>query len=158
MKVAIAIAIVGVSAGLLVSPLQAVATTPERFTESEHVHEVIGTCGPEDDLVGDWTVTQTVTWFSSGTGSLHLQVVGTITRTGTGVAGKYSERQRDFIHLDGSERYVGLLGHLVVPGGGGFTLAGQAWLDTDGTLSNTPGLDPLLDLDVEAAVCAALVR
>ena len=88
--------------------------------------------------------------------TLHLQLVGTITRTGTGVVGKYAERQRDFFNVDGSERYVGVLAHLVVPGGGGFAMAGQARQSPEGELSFTRGLAPLLVLDFEATVCDAL--
>ena len=57
---------------------------------------------------------------------------------------------------DGSARYVGLLGHLVVRGGRGLTFAGQVRIDPDGTLSTTPGLADLIDLDFVDAVCEAL--
>lgn len=63
---------------------------------------------------------------------------------------------RSVLEGDGSERYVGLLGQLVVPGGGGFTFAGQARLAADGTLSMTHGLEPLLVLDFVPAVWDAL--
>ncbi|CUR57291.1 exported hypothetical protein [metagenome] len=136
----------------------AAAAAPERYVESEQAVETIGTCAAGDELVIDYVRTSTVTVYASGRATLHLQMVGTITRTGTGVVGKYAERQRDFgeIEGDGSERYVGLLGHLVVPGGGGFTFAGQAWLSPDGSLSLTHGLEPLLVLDFVPVVCDAL--
>jgi hypothetical protein len=155
MRIRHCIAVVGVAALVAVTG-PAHATAPERFTQSEHVHEVVGSCGAGDDLVADFTITETVTEFSPNVGTLHLQLVGTITRTGTGVVGKYAERQRDFFNADGSERYVGALGHLIVPGGGGFTLAGQARQSPEGELSITPGLAPLLVIDFEAIVCDAL--
>jgi len=144
--------------GLTALPGPASAAEPERYVESEQAVESLGTCAAGDELVLDYSLTSTVTIYSSGRATLHLQLVGTITRTGTGVVGKYAERQRDFgeIEGDGSERYVGLLGHLVVPGGGGFTFAGQARLAADGTLSMTHGLEPLLVLDFVPAVCDAL--
>jgi hypothetical protein len=146
------------STGLLaIGPAAASAAAgPERVTVTEHVHDIIGSCGPGDDLVGDFTVTETVTLFASGRGTLRLELVGTIARSGTGVVGRYSERQRDFAFVDGSERVVGLLGHLVVAGGSGITLAGQARISADGTLSPTPGLEDLVDLDFEAVVCETL--
>lgn len=156
MKVRSVIAALAVSAGLVAAPLAAYGATPQRFTVTDAVHGTIGTCGEGDLLQGDFERTQTVTLFSSGRGTLHLQMTGTITRTGTGTTGKYSERQRDFEFIEGSKRDVGLLGHLVVPGGPGFTFAGQARLEPDGTLSTTPGLTGLLDLNFEGTVCDAL--
>jgi len=153
------IATVALAAGLAALPGQASADPPQRYFESEHVAETVGSCGPDDELVVDYVRTSTVTVYASGGWTLQLQLAGTITRTGTGVVGKYAERQRDFgqIEGDGSERYVGLLGHLVVPGGGGgFTFAGQATLAPDGSLSMTHGLEPLLVLDFVPAVCDAL--
>jgi hypothetical protein len=158
MKVKNALAMAGIAATIVAWPGQAAAAAPEQSTETELVHDVIGTCGPRDDLVGDYRVTQTATTFASGRQTLHLELVGTITRSGTGVVGKYAERQRDFGYTDGSERYVGLLGHLVVQGGRGFTFAGQAQLSPDGTLLTTHGLAGLADLDFDAAVCDALAR
>jgi len=137
----------------------ATAAAPERFTEVEQVHETVGTCGPGDNLVVDATVTEAVTIFSSGRGTLHLRYIGTITRTGTGVVAKYSEKQRDFAFVDGSEKVVGLLGHLVVPGGGGFAIAGNARIGPDGTLiSITPGLEALFEPEQNFVqiVCDAL--
>jgi hypothetical protein len=147
------------AAGLTAVHGPATAGAPERYTESESAVETLGTCTEGGELVLDYTRTSTVTIFSSGRASLHLQLVGTITHTGSGVVAKYTERQRDFgsVAGDESERYVGLLGHLVVPGGGGFTFAGRAWLAPDGTLSMTHGLEPLLVLDFVPAVCDALV-
>jgi hypothetical protein len=61
--------------------------------------------------------------------------------------------------VDGAAKVVGLLGHLVVPGGGGFTIAGNARIGPDGTLvSITPGLEELFDLEEDAiqVVCDAL--
>ena len=149
---------IALTAGLAALPIPASATEPQRYSESEHVVESLGSCAPDDELVIDFARTSTVTIYSSGAATLHLQLVGTITRTGTYVVAKYVERQRDFgeIEGDGSERYVGLLGHLVVPGGGGFTFAGQARLAPDGSLSTTHALEPLLALDFVPAVCGAL--
>jgi len=158
MRIRHCVAVVGVAAGLVALPGAAHANSPERFNESEHVHEVVGTCGLGDDLVADFTVTENVTVFAPDQATLHLQLVGTITRTGTGVVGKYAERQRDFFNADGSERYVGVLGHLVVPGGGGFTLAGQARVTPNGELSTTHALAPLAAIDFIATLCDALAR
>lgn len=145
-----------VAAGI-VQPSTASADAPERFSESTHVHETWAACGPGDELVADYTLTQTVTFFSSGSATLHLQFVGSVARTGTGIVGKYAERQRDFADVDGSEKYVGLLGHLVVNGGGGFTLAGQMRVGADGSISTTThGLAPLFELDFVPVVCNAL--
>lgn len=138
---------------------QASAASPDRFTEVELVQETWGTCGPGDELVADLTVTEAVTIFSSGRGTLHLRVVGTITRTGTGAVAKYSEKQRDFEFVDGSAKVVGLLAHLVVSGGPGFTVAGNARIGPDGTLiSITPGLATIFELDqyFVPIVCGAL--
>jgi hypothetical protein len=140
------------------APGTAQAAPPEHLSTTESGHEVWGSCGPGDDLVADYVLSQDITMFDETRGTLHLQLVGRLTRTGTGVVGTYAERQRDFALVDGSERYVGLLGHLVVPGGGGFTLAGHARQSADGTLTTTPGLAPLLTLDFEEVVCAALAR
>jgi hypothetical protein len=149
---------IALTAGLVALPGQASAVEPQRYVESEHAVESLGTCAAGEELVLDYVRTSTVTIYSSGRATLHLQLVGTMTRTGTGVVGKYSERQRDFgeIEGDGSERYVGLLGHLIVPGGGGFTFAGRARLAPDGNLSMTHGLEPLLVIDFVPAVCDAL--
>jgi hypothetical protein len=144
------------AATLTASPDTARATTPEHLSTQESGHEVWGSCGPDDDLVADYVLSQDITLFDETRATLHLQLVGRLTRTGTGVVGTYAERQRDFFLVDGSERYVGLLGHLVVPGGPGITLAGLAHQSADGTLSTTPGLAPLLTLDFEEAVCAAM--
>ena len=158
MRIRHCVAVVGVAAALMALPGAAHANSPERFNESEHVHEVVGTCGPGDDLVADLAVTESVTVFAPEQATLHLQVVGTITRTGTDVVGKYAERQRDFFDADGSERYVGVLSHLVVPGGGGFTWVGQAQVTPDGELFTTHALAPLLVTDFVATVCDALAR
>ena len=135
------------------------AAAPERFTEVELLHETVGTCGPGDELVADLTVTEVVTIYSSGRGTLHLRVIGTITRTGTGVVANYSEKQRDFEFVDGSAKVVGLLSHLVVLDGRGFTIAGLARIGPDGTLiSVTPGLEALFELEQNFVdiVCEAL--
>lgn len=124
------------------------AAAPTREVETESAHAIWGSCGaPEDQLVADYTVTEEVTEFESGRATLHLTFVGTVERTGTGVTGKYSERQRDFFAIDGAERYVGALGHLVVPGGRGFTFAGQARMSASGEITSTPGLEPLVALE-----------
>jgi hypothetical protein len=145
---------------VLATPGLAAAGAPDRVTVTEQgSDEVWAACGPGDEVRADYVRTQTVTAFGTSRATLHLQLVGTLTRTGTGVVAKYTELQRDFEYADGSERYVGLLGHLVVPGGGGFTFAGQARLGADGTMSSTPGLLPLLALDDDtfvARVCDAL--
>ncbi len=146
-----------ITAGVGTGP--AYASSPEHFTEVEQVHEVWGTCGPGDELIADMTVTQAVTIFSSGRGTLHLRAVGTVTRTGTGIVAKYSEKQRDFEFADGSMKIVGLLAHLVVPGGRGFAVAGHARIGADGTIvSVTPGLEALFELEENfvPVVCDAL--
>ena len=135
------------------------ADSPQHFTDVKQAHEIVGTCGPGDELILDWTVSQEVTIFSSGLGTLHLRAVGTLTRTGTGIVAKYSNKQRDFEFVDGSMKIIGLLGHLVVPGGHGFTVAGHAHIGPDGTIvSVTPGLDALVELDEDFVpiVCEAL--
>ncbi|MDX6327042.1 MAG: hypothetical protein QOK15_3396 [Nocardioidaceae bacterium] len=153
------LAVLAVLAGTVVLPGQAQAAAPQRFTETEHESGVVGRCGAGGDrLVIDFTRTSTVTLFASGRGTLHLQLVGTLTRTGSGVVAKYSELQRDFEFIDGTETSVGLLGHLVVPGGRGLTFAGRAVVNPDGTVTTTPGVTPLLDLDFVQAVCDALAN
>jgi hypothetical protein len=138
----------------------AVAVAPDRFGEVQEVHESVGTCGsPADEIVADFTVRQDVTVFSSGRATLHLSLVGTMTRTGTGLVGKYAERQRDIQLSDGSFTAVGLLSHLVAPGGGALTVAGRIRLGPDGTLvSVTPGLNHLFELEERFVpiVCDAL--
>jgi hypothetical protein len=160
MRLTRALAIAAITTGLLATPALASASAPDHFTVVDTgTDEVWAECGPGDLLEADYVRTQTVTLFAAGRATLHLRMVGTITRTGTGAVGTYAEIQRDFEYVDGSARYVGLLGHLVVPGGGGFTFAGQAQQSADGTLTSTPGLLPLLALDDEtfvASVCAAL--
>jgi len=158
MKIRQSIAVAAVSAGLLVATGPADAAAPEREVESQHLQEIWGSCGPGDELVADYTLTETVIVFSPERATLHLELVGTITRTGSGVTGTFSTHQRDFFYADGSERYVGMLGQLVVTGGGGFTFGGQAWLSPDGDLSFTPGLATLeqVDAEFEAVVCDAL--
>lgn len=152
---------VGVTAALTagVTTGPAHAASVEHFTEIEHLHESWGTCSPGDELIADWTVRQAVTVFPSGRATLHLRAVGTITRTGTGIVAKYSEKQSDFEFNDGSMKIVGLLSHLVVPGGHGFAVAGHARIGPDGTLvSVTPGLDALFELEENGAaiICGAL--
>jgi hypothetical protein len=147
------------TAGLGIGTTSASADAPDRYATVDQVHETWGTCASGDDLVGDWTITQSTTIFSTGRGTLHLRAVGTVTRTGTGVVAKYSEKQRDFEFVGGSVRVVGLLAHLVVPGNEGFTVAGQARIGPDGTLmSVTPGLDELFELEdsLVQVVCDAL--
>jgi hypothetical protein len=158
MKIRQSIAVAAVSAGLLGASGPAGAAAPEREAESQHLQEIWGTCGPGDELVADYTLTETVTVFSPERVTLHLELVGTITRTGSGVTGRFSTHQRDFGYADGSERYVGMLGQLVVAGGGGFTFGGQAWLSPDGVLSFTPGLATLSQVEdeFELVVCDAL--
>lgn len=146
-----------ITAAAATGPAQ--ATSPEHFTQAGEVHESWGMCGPGDELIADRRVTEAVTIFSSGRGTLHLRAVGTVTRTGTGMVAKYSEKQRDFEFSDGSMKIVGLLGHLVVPGGHGFTVAGHARIGPDGSIvSVTPGLEALFDLEENfvPVVCEAL--
>ena len=107
----------------LVGVVPAASAAPTREHEGESGHGSWGSCGsPGDELIADYTISEAVTEFSSGRATLHLTFLGTVERTGTGVVAKYSERQRDFFSTDGSERYVGALGHLVVPGGGDLRL------------------------------------
>jgi hypothetical protein len=74
----------------------------------------------------------------------------------TGVVGKCAERQRDFFNATGPSGTSASWGYVAVPGGGGFTLAGQARVTPDGVLSNTHGLAPLFVIDFEATLCDAL--
>ena|SRR5689334_15148834 len=128
------------------------AVALERTTET--VTTVFGSCAPGDDLLGMFTIRQT-----SSAGDrrerLHLRLTGTITRTGTGVVGKYAETQLDTFWADGRESYSGVLSRLVVKGGRGITAAGRAVVSADGDFTVTPGLAEL-DGDYTQAVCDAL--
>ena len=159
MRLTSTLAAVGMAAGLVAAPGQAVAAGPDRETASAHVHEVWGSCGPGDRLIADYVITETVTQFSSDRWTLHLVLDGTIARTGTGVVGTFLTRQQDFGDVDGSERDLGLLGRLVVPGGRGVMFAGQVWVDVNGDLTATPNAKLEVQIDEEAVVdlfCDAL--
>jgi hypothetical protein len=155
------VALAGVTAGLVsaFAPTSASAEAPQRFSQVEHVQESWGTCGPNDELMADYVISETGTIYSAGRGTLHLRVVGTITRSGTGAAGTFRNTQQDFVLDDGSERDLGLLGLFVVPGRGAYTLAGQVRVGSDGTvLTATPGTAALLepDFDFAQVLCDAL--
>jgi hypothetical protein len=116
---------------------------------------VLGSCGPEDDLLGSFVISE-----ASGTSAnderLHLRLRGTVTRTGTGVVGRYAEVQMDVFGEDGSEKYVGSLSRMTVAGGKGFTLAGQAAVTSTGDFTFTKGLTPLVEEDWVLKACGAL--
>lgn len=126
---------------------------PDRTTET--FQDIVGSCGPGDDLVADFTIRQQVsTHFDRE--QLHLYLTGTVTRTGTGVVGRYAETQLDKFGADGSEVYSGTLSRLVVPGVGVYGAAGHAVFSADGDARFTPGLSPLVDGDFESDVCDLL--
>ena len=137
-------------AGLITAPAAQAAGTTSTF------QAVIGECAPGDELVIDATVRETSRTRADGVETLHLQSTGTVTRTGSGVVGSYSEKQVDRFYPDGSERYTGILSKLTVKGGGGYTWAGQADLPASGDPRITKGLAPLLEADFVAVVCDAL--
>jgi hypothetical protein len=122
---------------------------------AQQVDQVLGSCGVDDDLIGSFSVRE-----SGGTSAhseqLHLRVHGTVTRTGTGVVGRYAEVQMDVFGDDGSEKYVGALSRLTLPSGRGFALAGKAQVTADGDFSFTKGLTAMVEDDWVAKVCAAL--
>jgi hypothetical protein len=155
------LALGGATAGLVsaFAPAGASAQPPTPFSQVEHVQESWGSCGLNDDLSADYVISSTGAYYSSGRATLHLRVVGTITRTGTGAAGTFRNIQQDFALPDGSERDLGLLGQFVVPGAGAYTLAGQLRVGADGTvLSTTPGTAALVqpDFDFTQILCDAL--
>lgn len=125
----------------------------ERSTES--FQDVIGSCGTDDVLVADFTISQAVA-ARNDREQLHLRLTGTITRTGTGAVGRYAETQLDKFGADGSEVYSGTLSRLVVPGAGVYGAAGHAVFSADGDARVTPGLSLLMDGDFESDVCALL--
>lgn len=129
------------------------AAGQERTTET--FQDVVGSCGPDDNLVADFTIRQQVSSHADRE-QLHLHLTGTITRTGTGVVGRYAETQLDKFGADGSEVYSGRLSRLVVPGAGVYGAAGHAVFSADGDARFTPGLSPLMEGDFEAAVCELL--
>jgi hypothetical protein len=141
-----------VSASCLSIGIAAPALAQERTYDS--MHDVIGSCGTDDDLVADFSIRQT-----SGTypdrEQLHLHLTGTITRTGTDVVGRYAETQLDKFGTDGSERYSGTLSRLVVPGAGVVRAAGHA-VFTAGGASATPGLAVLMDEGFTDRLCELL--
>jgi hypothetical protein len=121
----------------------------------QQADKVLGSCGTDDDLIASFWVRE-LTGSSAHAERLHLTTGGTITRTGTGVVGRYAEVQMDVFDDDGSERYVGALSRLTVPGGGGFALAGTAQVSTDGAFTFTKGLTALVEDDWVSKVCSAL--
>src|SRR5689334_16037574 len=92
---------------------------------AQQVDRVLGSCGAGDDLFGSFWVTESGGASAHGE-QLHLRTRGTVTRTGTGAVGRYAEVQMDVFNDDGSEKYVGALSRLTLPGGGAFALAGKA--------------------------------
>ncbi len=135
----------------LAVPATATAVEQQRTTSS--FSDVIGKCGKDDRLVANFTIRETSADYGDRV-QLHLHLTGTITRTGTGVTGKYSETQLDKFGADGSERYSGKLSHLVVPGAGSYRAAGHAVFTADGDMKLTPGLAALDEY--EDRVCALL--
>lgn len=127
------------------------AVAQERTIET--MHDVIGSCGPSDSLVADFTIRQQVS-SREGREQLHLHLTGTITRTGSGVVGRYAETQLDTFGADGSETYSGTLSRLVVPGSGVYGAAGHAVFTADGDVMVTPALGSLDDFESE--ICALL--
>ena len=121
----------------------------------QQADRVLGSCGTDDDLIASfWTRESSRP--SAHDERLHLTTGGTITRTGTGVVGRYAEVQMDVFGDDGTERYVGALSRLTVSGSGGFTLAGKAQLAADGAFTFTTGLTALVEEDWVTMVCSAL--
>ena len=106
-------------------------------------------------LVADFTIRQQVSTHGDRE-QLHLHLTGTVTRTGTGVVGRYAETQLDTFGADGSEVYSGTLSRLVVPGAGVYRAAGHAVFGADGDARFTPGLSALVDGDFESDVCELL--
>lgn len=135
--------------GLASTPAQAAGTTTSQFSD------VIGSCAPGDDLVADFTIRERMS-VKDGREQLHLRLTGTVTRTGTGVVGRYAETQLDKFGDDGSEVYSGKLSHLVVPGTGVLRAAGHAVFSADGDARFTPGLAVLSSDDFTGRVCDLL--
>ena len=125
-------------------------------TPTSSFQGVVGECAPGDELVISATMRETSRDRAGGVETLHLHSVGTVTRTGTGVVGAYSEKQVDRFYPDGSQRYTGILSKLTVRGGGGYSWAGQADFPAGGDPGVTHGLAPLLESDFVAVVCDAL--
>ena len=132
------------------------ATAAEARPSSSAVDEVLGSCStPGDDLLAHFQVVESQSSTPSQDTN-RLRVSGTITRTGTGVVGRYAETQLDSYRADGSESYSGSLSRLVVAGGSGFSLGGRAAVSASGDFTFTPGLRPLVEEDWVAKVCSAL--
>ena len=140
-------------AALLLNPTAALAEPQDRTTES--FQTVLGSCGENDDLVGDFTVRQASRTYQ-GREQLHLHLTGTITRTGTDRIGKYAETQLDKFGEDGSETYSGTLSRLVVRGGPVVRASGHAVISADGDFRFTPGTSALVEGDYTALICDAL--
>lgn len=122
---------------------------------TSHFSDVIGSCAPGDDLVADFTIRERMS-VKNDREQLHLRLTGTVTRTGTGVVGRYAETQLDKFRDDGSEVYSGKLSHLVVPGAGVLRAAGHAVFSADGDARFTPGLALLSSDDFTEQVCDLL--
>lgn len=153
---ALALALALPATGLLAAPA-ADAAPVSKGTST--FHGVIAECAPGDELVASFATRESGREFRDGRQTVHLQLTGTITRTGTGVAGAYAERQNDVFDADGTEHYGGVLGSLVVRGGGGFTWAGHAVFAPGADPVITHGLVPLMEADDDdfvALVCHAL--
>ena len=140
--------VVGLALGLT-----APADAQERSTSS--FQDVIASCGSNDNLVADFTIRES-TGSYPGREQLHLHLTGTITRTGTGVVGRYAETQLDKFGADGSERYSGVLSRLVVPGAGVVGASGHAVFTADGDGTATPGLAVLMDEGFIDSLCDLL--
>lgn len=141
---------------LAVGSAVALATPAAAIDRSvDHFQDVIGSCGPDDDLVADFTIRGTATSHRDRE-QYHLHLTGSITRTGTGVTGKYAETQLDTFHADGAETYSGSLSRLVVAGRSTYRAAGHVTFSSDGEMTFTPGTGPLVEGDYETEVCTAL--
>jgi hypothetical protein len=128
------------------------AVAQERTVDG--LQDVIGSCGPGDALVADFTIRQQVGDYGDRE-QLHLHLTGTITRTGTGVVGRYAETQLDKFGADGSEIYSGTLSRLVVPGAGVVRAAGHAVFSAE-SADATPGLAVLMDEGFTDRLCELL--
>jgi len=122
---------------------------------SSMVDEVLGSCGTDDTLLAHFEVFEAQS-SNPAQDTNRLRVRGSITRTGTGVVGRYAETQLDSYLADGSESYAGSLSRLVVAGGKGFSLGGRATVSASGDFAFTPGLRPLVEEDWVSNVCSAL--
>lgn len=124
--------------------------TPATAMESEYgsYNDVLGQCAPDDDLVLSATYHD---WWKDG--QLHHRLSGTITRTGTGRSGTYTETQLDK-SSETALSFSGSLSRLVVPGSGVYNATGHFAVTADGRFVFTPSLASL-DTFV-SDVCALL--